>query len=80
MTITQEIDRTDLVLPRPLPQGSVRVKVKTPWLACRVGARYPVLVLGGGGQRYRLLDATVSSCGGAAGPEESITFVYGKLG
>lgn len=76
VTVTRKVDLPDLALPRPLPQGSVRVRPKMPWLACRVGARYPVLVLGGDGQRYRLLDAAVSSCG----PDESVTFVYAKLG
>ena len=81
ITITKEWDARSA----PLPQGSVRVKVKMPWLACRVGATYPRLELAGGGRRFVLQDVTVASCGGWTGPgdegpEESITFVYGKLG
>ena len=67
----------------PLPSGSVLVRTKSPWPGCRVGARYPAVELSSGGKRHMLQDVTVSSCGGgggAAGPEESITFVYGKLG
>jgi type VI protein secretion system component Hcp len=68
----------------PAPQGSVRVKVKLPWLACRVGARFPELELGGRGARtYRLIDAVVTSCGDPhhAGdrPQESISLNYAKL-
>lgn len=60
----------------PSPSGSLRAKVKFPWTGCRVGARYASLQLAG----YLLQDVTVADCGGtAAGPEESITFVYGKL-
>ena len=70
---------------RPLDRGSVRVKVKFPWVGCAVGARYPVITLGDGAKNYQLRDVTVASCGRSAGPgdegpEESITFVYGKLG
>lgn len=67
----------------PLPSGSLRVKVKMPWLACEVGRKYPSLTLSDGTNSQVLHDVTVSSCegGGASeGPEESITFVYGKLG
>lgn len=87
--ITKEVDKSSPrmmhALAQPLPQGSVRVKVKTPWLACRVGAAYPRLELAGGGRRYVLEDVRVASCGRSGGgsdegPEESITFVYGKLG
>ena len=69
---------------KPLDRGSVRVKVKFPWTHCTVGARYPVITLGDAANSYRLQDVTVASCGSAGdgndGPEESITFVYGKLG
>jgi hypothetical protein len=67
---------------KPLDRGSVRVKVKFPWVGCAVGAHYPVITLGDAANSYRLQDVTVASCagGGTEGPEESITFVYGKLG
>lgn len=76
LAIARPIEPPKLAVTRPLPQGSVKVRPKMPWLACQVGTRYPVLVLGGDGQRYRLIDATVSSCG----PDEGITFAYAKLG
>lgn len=70
----------------PLPQGSVRVKVKMPWLACRVGATYPRLELGGGGKTYVLEDVRVASCGGrsASGdaddrPTEEVAFYYNSI-
>lgn len=72
-------------LSKPLPQGSVRVKVKMPWRACRVGATYPRLELGGGGKRYVLQDVTVASCGRSSGdaddrPTEEVAFYYNKVG
>jgi hypothetical protein len=58
--------------------------VKLPWLACRVGARYPALELDGGGKTYVLQDATVASCGRSAGdaddrPTEEVAFDYSKV-
>ena len=72
----------DQALDEPLPSGSLRVKVKMPWMACKVGTRIPSLVLGGGGDKtYRLTDAVVTSCaaGDGARPMESIAFNYGKV-
>ena len=70
----------DQALDEPLPSGSVRVKVKMPWLACKVGTRYPMLVLGGGARTYRLTDAQVTSCSDPASrPMESISFSYAKV-
>jgi hypothetical protein len=47
---------------------------------CRIGARYPSLSLSGGGKDYLLQDVRVAACGDtAAGPEEQITFVYGRV-
>jgi len=67
----------------PLDKGSVWVRVATPWAACRVGARYPSLELGGAGKRYVLQDVTVASCGGSRGaddrPTEDIAFYYNKI-
>ena len=66
---------------KPLDRGAVRVKVKFPWVGCAVGDRYPAITLGDRAQSYQLQEVTVASCGSAAeGPEENITFVYGKLG
>lgn len=83
-TITKEVDKSSPQMMQalaPPSQGSVRVRVKMPWLACRVGATYPRLELAGGGKRHVLEDVRVTSCGRSGGsPEESITFVYGKLG
>ena len=69
----------------PLPQGSVRVKVKMPWLACRVGASYPRLELAGGGKRHVLEGVTVASCGRSSGdaddrPTEEVAFYYNSIG
>lgn len=71
----------DQALDEPLPSGSLRVKVKMPWIACKVGTRFPTLALGGGAKTYRLTDAVVTSCGQSAGgqPMESISFNYAKI-
>ena len=70
----------DETLDEPLPSGSVRVKVKMPWLACKVGTRYPTIELGSGARIYRLTDALVTSCGTSANqPTENISFSYAKL-
>jgi type VI protein secretion system component Hcp len=92
MTITKEMDAASpalvqkrqhgwVTVSKPLDRGRVRVKVKFPWASCAVGNRYPAITLGDRANSYQLRDVTVASCGSAAdGPEESITFVYGKLG
>ena len=95
-TITKEVDKGTpavvekrqhgwVTVSKPLERGAVRVKVKFPWAGCAVGDRYPAITLGDGANSYQLQDVTVASCAraagaGAEGPEESITFVYGKLG
>lgn len=63
----------------PPPSGSFRVKVRFPWLGCRVGARYPSLALNGGGKSYLLQDVQVADCGPAGSPVEEVGFVYGKV-
>ena len=80
MTITKEWDARSA----PLPQGSVRVKVKMPWIACRVGNRYPRLELTGGGKTHVLEDVRVASCGSASGdaddrPTEEVAFYYNRI-
>lgn len=62
----------------PPPQGTLRIKVRFPWLACKVGKFYPKLIMGDPVKTYEFGDLTVTGC--ASGPEERITFVYGKLG
>lgn len=60
----------------PQETGSLSVRMKSPWHACRVGTRYAEVALSDGGRTYRLGDVTVSRCGQG----NSITFTYGKLG
>ena len=47
---------------KPLDRGAVRVKVKFPWLACRVGAAYPDAVLQNAAGRYELKEVVISGC------------------
>ena len=52
----------DDTLSAPLDRGSVRVKVKFPWLNCKVGAAFPVALLQNDAGRYELKDAIISGC------------------
>jgi len=61
----------------PPPQGTLRIKVRFPWLACRVGKFRPKLIMGDPVKTYEFGDLTITGC--ASGPEERITFVYGKV-
>ena len=67
---------------KPLARGSVRVKVKLPWLDCKVGAAFPDAVLQTAYIRYELKEVMVSSCtisgagGGGGVPTENVTLNY----
>jgi hypothetical protein len=45
---------------------------------CRAGALYAAATMDGGGKSYSFTDVRITGCE-AAGPEERITFVYGKV-
>ena len=68
-----------VTFPTPRDQGSLTVRGKFP--GCKVGARYPTLVLAGRGQRFALQDAIITSCGTASGaaPMEEVSFNYAKI-
>jgi len=85
ITITKEWDANTPLLRAgaPPPQGTLRVKVKMPWLACRVGARLPELELADSATAYKFKDVLVTGCASptSAGgrPMESISFNYAKI-
>jgi len=84
LTVTKEWDAATPLLRAgaPPPQGSLRVKVKMPWLACRVGAAYPELELADSATAYKFKEVLVTSCGSSSGgdrPMESISFNYAKI-
>ena len=58
----------------PLDRGSLRVKVKFPWLDCRVGAAFPDAVLQNDAGRYELKDVIVSGCAA-----DSVSLDYAKV-
>ena len=68
---------------KPLNRGSVRVKVKFPWLDCRVGAAFPDAVLQNAAGRYELKDVVITNCSssGSGGdrPMESLSLNYAKV-
>ena len=47
---------------QPLDRGSVRVKVKFPWLDCKVGAAFPDAVLQNDAGRYEFKDVMITGC------------------
>ena len=47
---------------RPLASGGLRVKVKFPWLDCKVGAAFPDATLQNDAGRYELKDIQVTGC------------------
>ncbi|MBX7457189.1 hypothetical protein K3152_02920 [Qipengyuania sp. 1NDH17] len=61
------------VMPAPQSDRSGRVRVAAAWDGCKVGAKYPHALLGGGEpvQEYMLVDVTVSEC---ASEHVSLTF------
>ena len=59
---------------KPLDRGAVRVKVKSPWLECRVGAAFPDAVLQNDAGRYEFKDAIITGCA-----PDSVTLDYAKV-
>jgi hypothetical protein len=59
---------------QPLDRGAVRVKVKFPWLDCRVGAAFPDAVLQNDAGRYEFQDAIITGCA-----PDSVTLDYAKV-
>ena len=68
-------------LAAPLDRGSVRVKVKFPWLDCKPGAAFPAAVLQNAEGRYALKDVVVTSCPAALPSEgrDVVTLEYAKV-
>ena len=54
--------------------GRVRVKVKFPWLGCKVGAAFPDAVLQNDAGRHELSDVVVSDCA-----SDGVTLDYAKV-
>jgi type VI protein secretion system component Hcp len=70
---------------QPLDRGAVRVKVKFPWLDCKVGAAFPDAVLQNDAGRYEFKEVMITSCAtapsatGGAAPADEISFNYAKV-
>lgn len=58
----------------PPPEGSMRVKVRLPWLACEEGKAYRKLIIGDAVTRYELSEVVVAGC--AAG---GVAFDYARI-
>ncbi len=61
-------------LSQPLAQGNLRIKVKFPWLGCRVGAAYDNAVAVDSAGRFELTDVTIASC-----ERDAIELTYAKV-
>jgi hypothetical protein len=59
---------------KPLDRGAVRVKVKFPWLDCKVGAAFPDAVLQNDAGRYELKDAIITGCA-----PDAVSLNYAKV-
>jgi len=59
---------------KPLDSGAVRVKVKFPWLDCKVGAAIPDAVLQNDAGRYEFKDAIITGCAA-----DSVSLNYAKV-
>ena len=59
---------------KPLDRGAVRVKVKFPWLDCKVGAAFPDAVLQNDAGRYEFKDAIITGCA-----PDSVSLNYAKV-
>jgi hypothetical protein len=59
---------------KPLDRGAVRVKVKFPWLDCKVGAAFPDAVLQNDAGRYELQDAIITGCA-----PDAVSLNYAKV-
>ena len=60
--------------PRRLDRGSVRVKVRFPWLDCRVGATFPDATLDDAAGRNSFSEVTVTRC-----DSDAVTLSYAKV-
>jgi hypothetical protein len=58
----------------PLDRGALRVKVKFPWLECKVGAAFPDAVLHNDAGRYEFKDAIITGCA-----PDGVTLDYAKV-
>jgi hypothetical protein len=59
---------------KPLDRGAVRVKVKIPWLDCRIGDAFPDAALQNDAGRYEFEDAIITGCA-----PDSVTLDYAKV-
>jgi hypothetical protein len=59
---------------QPLDRGSVRIKVKFPWLDCKAGAAFPDAVLQNDAGRYEFENVLISGCA-----PDSVTLDYAKV-
>lgn len=72
--VTEKRQHGWVTVSKPLDRGAVRVKVKFPWLDCRVGAAFPDAVLQNDAGRYEFKDAIITGCA----PDE-VALDYAKV-
>jgi len=66
--------KAERAVAQPLDRGSLRVKVKVPWLDCKVGAALPDAMLQNDAGRYEFQDAIITGCA-----PDSVSFNYAKV-
>ena len=73
-TPTEKRQHGWVTVSKPLDRGAVRVKVKFPWLDCKVGAAFPDAVLQNDAGRYEFKDAIITGCA-----PDSVSLNYAKV-
>ena len=72
--VTEKRQHGWVTVAKPLDRGAVRVKVKFPWLECKVGAAFPDAVLQNDAGRYEFQDAIITGCA-----PDSVSLDYAKV-
>ena len=72
--VTEKRQHGWVTVSKPLDRGALRVKVKFPWLECKVGAAFPDAVLQNDAGRYEFKDAIITGCA-----PDSVTLDYAKV-
>jgi hypothetical protein len=72
--VTEKRQHGWVTVSKPLDRGAVRVKVKFPWLECKVGAAFPDAMLQNAAGRYEFKDAIITGCA-----PDSVSLDYAKV-
>jgi hypothetical protein len=72
--VTEKRQHGWMPVAKPLDRGALRVKVKFPWLECKVGAAFSDAMLQNDAGRYEFKDAIITGCA-----PDSVSLNYAKV-